>query len=104
MALRSRAADTPTELLGKRGYAITRPRFHEENAIDIRALLAEPIEKQNGRFVVLQVGANDGVMNDPIHDAVVRRGWHLYAVEPVPSTFTSLQETYNERDWSGGLG
>ncbi len=87
-------ANRVKEFFGKRGYSITRPRFHEENAIDLRALLAEPIERRKGSFTVLQIGANDGITNDPIHAAVVSRGWRLIAVEPMPGPFARLQETY----------
>ena len=94
MSIRSFAAEQVSKALGKRGYAITRPRFHEENSIDLRALLAAEIEKAKGRFVVLQVGANDGRTNDPIHANVLSRGWELYAVEPLPAVFAQLQRTY----------
>jgi FkbM family methyltransferase len=80
--------------LSRRNYALTRPRFHEENEIDLRALLAQSIEKENGRVVVLQIGANDGVANDPIHETVVARDWELYAVEPMPGPFEGLQRNY----------
>ncbi len=88
------AANFVKRFFEKRGYTITRPRFHEENAIDLRVMLAEPIERRKGSFTVLQIGANDGVTNDPIHDAVVRRGWKLIAVEPMPASFARLQQTY----------
>lgn len=94
--VRSWAAERFVTALDKRGFQLTRPRFHEENSIDLRALLAEAIERQNGTVVVLQIGANDGVMNDPVHDAVISRGWHLYAVEPVPTTFARLEKNYAE--------
>jgi FkbM family methyltransferase len=87
-------ANQVKEFFGKRGYSITRARFHEENAIDLRALLAEPIEKRKGNFTVLQIGANDGISNDPVHAAVASRGWKLVAVEPMPGPFARLQETY----------
>ena len=88
------AANGIKRFFENRGYSINRPRFHEENAIDLRKLLAEPIEKRKGRLDVLQIGANDGVTNDPIHPAVLSRGWNLVAVEPMPAPFAKLRETY----------
>lgn len=91
---RARAAAWAKRYLAKRGYQISRSRFHEDNVIDLRALLALPIERSKGRFVVLQIGANDGRTNDPIIDAVMARGWELYAVEPMPIPFERLKRTY----------
>ena len=82
--------------LNRRGYAITRPRFHEENPIDLRGLLAEPIQQRKGQFSVLQVGANDGISNDPIHHLVVSRKWRLLAVEPMEGSFNRLVNTYRD--------
>jgi FkbM family methyltransferase len=88
------AANKLAEFLGRRGYAITRARFDEESAIDLRGLLADPIVRTKGRFEVLQIGANDGVENDPIHQLVLNRGWYLCAVEPMPGPFRRLQANY----------
>lgn len=80
----------------RRGYVITRPRFHEENSLDLRAMLAEPIQKEKGHLNVLQIGANDGIVNDPIRHLVVARGWHLWAVEPMPDPFERLVTNYRD--------
>jgi FkbM family methyltransferase len=44
------------------------------------------------RFV--QIGSNDGVTSDPIHDLIVSYGWTGVLVEPVPSLFGKLQRSY----------
>jgi FkbM family methyltransferase len=92
--MRRWAANRLAEFLGRRGYIITRARFDEESPIDLRGLLASSIERRKGRFEVLQIGANDGVENDPIHQNVLRRGWYLCAVEPMPGPFMRLQANY----------
>ena len=45
-------------------------------------------------FFFLQIGANDGVVNDPIREYVVKYGLRGMAVEPQPAVFERLSETY----------
>src|SRR3989344_2596223 len=45
-------------------------------------------------FFFLQIGANDGVINDPIHEYVVKYGLSGMAVEAQPDVFVRLCETY----------
>lgn len=44
----------------------------------------------------VQVGGNDGITEDPIHDFIVQYGWIGVIVEPVPSLFERLRQTYRE--------
>lgn len=44
------------------------------------------------RFV--QIGANDGVLEDPLREFVTTRDWRGVLVEPVPYLFERLRETY----------
>lgn len=81
-------------LLGRRGYKISKHSFHQDNEIDLRLLLAEQIELRNGKVSVVQIGANDGVTNDPINHLVKSRGWSLLAVEPLAPAFNRLTESY----------
>jgi FkbM family methyltransferase len=47
----------------------------------------------------VQVGANDGVHGDPIHDLVVSRpGWSGIFVEPVNFLYRKLRQNYGEAD------
>lgn len=78
----------------RRGYKISREGFHQESEIDLRLLLAERIERQKGSVSVVQIGANDGITNDPIHHLIKSRGWSLLAVEPLAPAFDRLTETY----------
>jgi FkbM family methyltransferase len=77
-----------------RGYKISREAFHQEHEIDLRLLLAERIEREKGNVSVVQIGANDGVTNDPINHLVTSRGWSLLAVEPLAPAFSRLTQTY----------
>jgi FkbM family methyltransferase len=45
-------------------------------------------------FTVFQVGANDGITDDPIHAYVINHGWRGVLVEPIPWVFQELKKTY----------
>jgi FkbM family methyltransferase len=47
------------------------------------------------RVTFVQLGAHDGLTNDPLHEFVISRpGWTGVVVEPVPEHFAALQATY----------
>jgi FkbM family methyltransferase len=54
--------------------------------------LVGPILGADVGFV--QVGANDGMANDPIYDLVRQHGWRGVLIEPQPAAFARLTETY----------
>ena len=80
----------------RRGYVVAKPMFHQENEIDLRLLLAERLEKRGRPLSVVQIGANDGIANDPLHHLVVARGWRLLAVEPLAPAFARLVRNYRD--------
>ena len=84
------------EQLLRRGYVVAKPLFHQENEIDLRLLLAERLEKTGTPLSVVQIGANDGVANDPLRHLVVSRGWQLLAVEPLAPAFARLVQNYRD--------
>jgi FkbM family methyltransferase len=47
-------------------------------------------------FFFVNVGANDGVMNDPIYPFIQKYGWRGIAVEPVPHVFAQLSANYRD--------
>jgi FkbM family methyltransferase len=51
---------------------------------------------QSSDFTFLQIGANDGVTGDPIHDFVLRYGFRGVCVEPQPDAFARLEATYRD--------
>jgi FkbM family methyltransferase len=64
---------------------------------------AESVAQGIGRrsesgLTFVQIGANDGVLNDPIHDTVVRHRWRGLLVEPIPWIFDKLIENYRGVD------
>lgn len=44
--------------------------------------------------VFVQIGADDGRRNDPIHDLVTRHNLAGLAIEPLPDLFVELKKTY----------
>ena len=50
-----------------------------------------------GLFFV-QVGAMDGVANDPIHKFVIDKVWRGILIEPMPDMFARLQKNYEGCD------
>jgi FkbM family methyltransferase len=46
----------------------------------------------------VQIGANDGIRNDPIRQHVIKYGWQGLLVEPVPHVFRSLKHNYAGQD------
>jgi len=42
----------------------------------------------------IQIGANNGLMDDPIREHVIKRNWKGVMVEPVPHLFNELKQNY----------
>jgi FkbM family methyltransferase len=56
--------------------------------------------QQSGHLYVLQIGANDGVLHDPLHQHILRQGWRGALIEPLPNIYERLVANY---DGVGGL-
>ena len=62
--------------------------------VRLRKLLA----RKRGVFFI-QIGSNDGVQGDPIHDLIKKgRDWRGILIEPVPFVFQRLRKNYGESD------
>lgn len=61
------------------------------------ALYSELAEKceMNSSFTFLQIGANDGISNDPFREFMIRRNARGLAVEPVPDYFSAMRRNYS---------
>jgi FkbM family methyltransferase len=85
-----------------RGYRITWvPRViiekpDTELRLDLEFVVAHLMLKKTEIFFV-QIGANDGVTNDPLYKFVTRFGWSGILVEPMPSSFAELAENHKGR-------
>lgn len=56
---------------------------------------------RDGQISFIQIGANDGLRNDPIREFVVRDRWRGVLVEPLPDMFAKLKRNYGGRRFSG---
>ena len=55
-------------------------------------------ETREGDVKVVQVGANDGSMADPLAPVLGRFGWQAVLIEPVPGYFKALSAKYASND------
>ena len=55
------------------------------------------------KFTFLQIGASDGLRNDPLRDFVVRDHWSGVLVEPLPDVFPLLEKNYARLARRGNL-
>ena len=76
------------------GFDIIRYTDMPDRPFDVLKLLVERriAAGQGMRFI--QIGANDGVRNDPIRNLVVRHQLSGILVEPLPDLFARLQANY----------
>ncbi|PID80118.1 hypothetical protein CSA17_04470 [bacterium DOLJORAL78_65_58] len=58
------------------------------------SVLEEFSRRHGGRINFIQIGANDGLRNDPLRPLVVRDDWQGVFVEPLPTVFPLLKSHY----------
>jgi FkbM family methyltransferase len=56
--------------------------------------LDEFSRSRDRRLTFVQIGANDGLRNDPVREFVVRDEWTGVLIEPLPTVFSELQQNY----------
>jgi FkbM family methyltransferase len=85
--------------LGKRGLRVMRLPFPLDYEMDLVRILAErEMRRRDDGFYILQIGANDGVTDDPLAHHIDRYGWHGVVVEPLAGPFAALQKRYKNND------
>jgi FkbM family methyltransferase len=62
--------------------------------LDPLDLLLATYEARAEKITLLQVGACDGINNDPIHDHVIKGSTRAILIEPNPFAFARLEKTY----------
>jgi len=85
--------------LARYGWKLVRePMFlqrHPEYRFDqLFPCIATAVLGEREDVFFVQIGANDGVMADPLNELVRRHGWAGIAVEPQRDAFDALQRTY----------
>jgi FkbM family methyltransferase len=67
--------------------------FYERHIEELDANLQPLLHDE---FFFVNVGANDGIMNDPIYPFIEKYGWRGIAIEPVPHVFEQLAANYRD--------
>lgn len=87
--------------LRRSGYTLVRTYRMPVFGLDIlRILILCLFQKERDNFYFVQIGANDGVGDDPVASSVRHLGLKGLFVEPLPSAFSQLQKNYAD---IGGL-
>ena len=63
-------------------------------AIDVFDLVVQAEMQRRPEFTFVQIGANDGITDDPIRDYILRYRWRGLLVEPQPAVFERLAKNY----------
>lgn len=85
--------------LEARGFDIVRRGADNGPALPLLRLLIEHSVLVDGRGAIIQVGANDGVMSDPVNQIISACRLPAILVEPLPDIFEMLVKTYaNKQD------
>ncbi len=59
------------------------------------AVLDEFSKSHDGQVNFIQIGANDGLRNDPLRPLIVRDDWQGVLIEPLPTVFPLLKDNYH---------
>lgn len=59
--------------------------------------LIERFAQENKEVFFIQIGANDGISGDLIHDIILKYKWKGILVEPLPYLFKELKRTYKNK-------
>jgi len=71
-------------------------RVWARHEAEFERALAE-LSERTEHFFVIQIGACDGLMADPIHAWIMKPNWHGILVEPQKVEFDRLNATYREQ-------
>jgi FkbM family methyltransferase len=76
------------------GYRIERFRDTVKAPIDVLDLLLTKVSAERSDFFFVQIGANNGLTDDPLRQFVTKYHWHGILVEPQPQVFQQLLKNY----------
>jgi FkbM family methyltransferase len=80
------------------GFAKSIYRLFRKSDLTIQEQIVKAIGSKPSVFFV-QVGSNDGLQGDPIHDLIVnRKSWSGIFIEPVDFLFKRLRKNYGEAE------
>ena len=77
-------------------YKFYYKKFYKPKPNTLSALIDEISKTNKTNFTVIQVGANDGINNDPIHKFIKRDNWRGVLLEPQNFAFEQLKLVYHK--------
>lgn len=80
--------------LGRFGYRLSPIKPRIKAPIDFLELALTKASADRPGFFFVQIGANDGIKDDPIRHFVLKHHWRGLLVEPQPQVFESLKQNY----------
>ena len=78
------------------GYRIEKLKDAVKAPIDVLDLLLTKLSAERPDFFFVQIGANNGLTDDPIRQFVTKYHWHGVLVEPQPQVFQQLLKNYEQ--------
>lgn len=83
--------------LNKANLSIVRPGIpYLRDTIDLFKILTDKLTLPSEEVQVVQIGANDGGVSDPIYPLITRKKWNAVLVEPQGSAVHKLRLRYAE--------
>lgn len=76
------------------GYRIEKLKDAVKAPIDVLDLLLTKLSAERPDFFFVQIGANNGLTDDPLRQFVTKFHWHGVLVEPQPQVFQQLLKNY----------
>jgi FkbM family methyltransferase len=93
MGLSSIAKFCLKTIFSKLGYDIKRRSVWSEDLNLVHLAICAMLNAEDD-FFFIQIGAHDGITDDPIHDAILKHGLSGLLVEPLQDKFLQLQRNY----------
>ncbi len=91
-----RLIDLAQSVIRASGYDVIRLPHQVSNPLNLVDLLVGDALSHNSDFFFVQVGANDGVRNDPLRACVLKHRLSGVLIEPLPDLFAKLQHNYRD--------
>ena len=92
--IRRKAESVRPALVKVFGYRIEKLRDTVKAPIDVLDLLLTKVSAERSDFFFVQIGANNGLTDDPLRQFVTKYHWHGCLVEPQPQVFQQLLKNY----------
>lgn len=84
------------EFIRARGFDICRYVPETNRPFDILPYIIKDRISKEKDFFIVQVGANDGILDDPIRDSICQYHLQGLLIEPLPDLFDKLKANYSE--------